>query len=79
MSISYRYNDTKFAKLYASLEYCGHEDVENALICRNGVALKSTKVMYKTLKELWECIILAAEAVAKCGLNYICGSSVSPL
>jgi hypothetical protein len=77
MSISYRYNDTKFARLYVCLEHCGHENLENARICRNGMALLSTKVMYKTLTELSKFIVLAAEAVSKCGRNYICASGVS--
>jgi len=77
MTISYRYNDTKFAGLYVLLERCGHENLEHARIYRDGMALTSMKVMYKTLTELWKFIVLAAEAVAKCGLNYTCGSSVS--
>ena len=32
--------------------------------------------MYKTLTELWKFIVLAAETVAGCELNCICGISV---
>jgi hypothetical protein len=57
MTISYRYNDTKFARSYVFLERCGHENLEHARIYRNGMALKSKKVMYKTLTELWKFIV----------------------
>lgn len=81
MSISYRSNDTRFMRFYVLLENCWHEDVEHARTCRNFMALISTKLkkekkMYKTLTELWKFIVLAAETVAGCELNCICGISV---
>lgn len=73
----YRYNDTKFARLCVFLEHCGYKNVEHARICKNVMVFKSKKVVYKTVKELWKFIVLAAGEVAKCRLNYACGSSVS--